>query len=413
MRAIECRVSLEDIHITYNESAMFSILLQEYEVGSAPEPTLAAIKHVLTASLNRFLDLSGNQVDVLCRYLLALREQFKRLYLGNARIFLLDLPVGNSLIVSLLRYLLSTEANVQILRVSLSRNDSKREGVTRGQLLAERIGEVGVKVNDVLLYVDEWKTGANFHTICERLQKLTPRGAFFFPSAVMAQDAVREGRYRSYCKAHDDILRAWGLTGADYRVEFPPLNSPVKGEGYFFWSEKDRMAGFRKLQLHGAIFSSIHETIELLQRDKDKLTLTLTVLLGYLAPRYNLPGTPERALPVLIKLFPSWYRDYQDCKGELELCAEGLAQKGQIENLRDEFDELISVYGKLINKRPAKMAVITATTYLQRFGSLDPTDRYYFDAHAPMLACLKGTAAIMHETTLGFLKSRMQAFQHS
>ncbi|MBK9140533.1 MAG: hypothetical protein IPM17_17565 [Verrucomicrobia bacterium] len=412
-KASECRVSFGDIHITYNESALFSILLQEYEAASIQDRTLAAIEQALRASLNRFLELSVNQIEVLCRFMLALSDHFKSLCLGNARVFLVDLPVGNSLIVHLLRDLLSPPANVQILRASLSRNDSRRVGVTRGQLLAELIGEIGVRPNDVIFYVDEWRTGANFHAICQRLQKLTPRGAFFFPAAVVAQDAARQARYQSYCTAHDEILQTWGVNGSDYRMEFPPLNSPIKGEGYFFWSEKDRMAGFRKLQLHGAILSSIHETLELLQRDKDRLTLTLAVLLGYLAPRYNLPGTPERALPMLIRMFPTWYKDYRECQKELEACAEGLAQGGEVENLRDELDDLVSVFGKVLNKRPAKMAMITATTYLQRFGSLDPADRYYFDAQAPVLACLEGTAATVHQTTVNFLKSRMQALRRS
>jgi hypothetical protein len=412
-KADECGVSFGDIHITYNEAAMFSILLQEYEAGSIPDRTRAAIERALRASLNRFLELSANQIDVLCRFILALNNHFKRLCLGNGRIFLVDLPVGNSLIVQLLRDVLSPAANVQILRASLSRNDSKRAGVTRGQLLAELIGEAGVKPNDVLLYVDEWRTGANFHAICQRLQKLAPRGAFFFPAAVVAQDAVREERYQSYCETHDEILQTWGVTGADYRAEFPPLNSPIKGEGYFFWSEKDRMAGFRKLQLHGAILSSIHEALEILQRDNDRLTLTLTVLLGYLAPQHDMPDTPERVLPMLVRMFPTWYQDYRECQEELEACVEGLAQGGEVENLRGEFDDVVTVFESVINKRPAKMAVITATTYLQRLGSLDPADRYYFDAQAPILASLKGTAAIAHETTVSFLNSRMQALQRS
>jgi hypothetical protein len=166
--------------------------------------------------------------------LLKLIGFFQRLNLGNARVFIVDIPIGNSLMARLLDHLLSATRNVQILRASLSRNDRRGQGITRAELLSEQIQILGVSANDVILYVDEWNTGANFKNICKILKRLVPEKSFLFPAATLSLGARDDSRFDSFCLRHDELLKPWGVNGSDFRAVLEPLKSPCQTEGYFF-----------------------------------------------------------------------------------------------------------------------------------------------------------------------------------
>ena len=213
------------------------------------------------------LSLASGQVDGLCRLVLDVQSFLGGLAMGEGRIVLIEMPSGNSVPVKMLASLFGKESRVQIVRAALSRKHPTAAGITRRQLLEEQLQQARLRPSDVLVYFDEWETGSNFNTICEFLRKIVPKGTFVFPAAFQTDAAARHERYNSFCVGHDKLMKAWGVPGDRFRRFIPPLPSTLAG-GYFFWSEHDRTAGYRKMQIHGSVFSSIDETVELLHRDE-------------------------------------------------------------------------------------------------------------------------------------------------
>jgi hypothetical protein len=403
------RCPLGDPGLVYNLSAMLYVLLQIYGDRAASERTLNALQVAHAAVLSEYLKLAMEQADAVCRFILHVVVYFRSLSLGNARLFLVDLPVGNSVPVRLICQMMQEFAHVEILRASLSRNDSRRQGITRRELLEEKMREASLCAGDVVLYLDEWNTGVNFHTMCEILRRAIQPECFFFPAAFLAADSTNQLRYPSFCADHNRFLKSWGKDGSEFRVVLPPVQSVMKGGGYFFWSENDRMAGFRKMQLHGSIFSSMDETVEFLHRNAEALDVAVALQLGELAQITPLPGTAQERAVRLRELFREGYEDYQRCRDQLRTCADEHAAGGEIADIETAFVQLSPDYGEILNNRPAKVAVTIAGTYAQRLGSLDPANRYCFKEHAPIIIPLTGRAAVVHEVTMAFLRERLTA----
>lgn len=397
-----------DIRLVQCASAMMHILLIAASEHGADEATVHALAVMHNRATKHYLSLASGQADAFCQYLQEIAFFFEKLALNDSRIFLVELPVGNSLAVKLLTPLLERNAPVTIVRGALSRNDSKKCGITRCELLAERFKEAKPRRNDVVLYMDEWDTGSNFNNLCKVQKKVLDNQTLFFPAAILTKNAKSNKRYATFRKNHDSLLDAWSMQGERFRKILPPLPSMLKG-GYFFWSENDRIAGYRKMQIHGAIFSSLDTVIETFRRDDKSLLLAIQIFLGEQASEHDLPGTPSEQVAAFYKIFPDSYEDYQLCKGELRKCADDFASGGDIEEFGDALTLTTKEYGKILNARKAKQCVILALDYLKRLGSLDPTNRYYFRTHAPVLIDLTGPSAHTHEIAMDFLHEKLHS----
>ena len=404
---------IDDPGLIYNESALLAVLLQAAEECHSPEGTLSAIETTHELLLRQYLNLVSEQADALCKYLLQINRVFNRMSLGHSRVILTDLPVGNSLPVLLLDYVLSAFAKTEIIRVALTRNDSRSLGITREQLLANEMNRLGLGKNDMVVHFDEWDSGANFNRICKIQKRILKRtGTFFFAAAVLTAHSQREERFRSFCDSHDETLAILGLNGADYRRVLPPLRTLLKADGYFFWSENDRMAGYRKMQVHGSMFSTIDETIKLLHNNGDELHKALCIALAVAAGLKDLPESILKGLAALKALFEEGYQDYINCRGDLERCADEYSIYDGPLDLDGEFIKLSPNYKKILDNRKAGIAVNISITYARRLGSIDPANRYYFKSHAPMISKLEGRMAVVHRVTVDFLKSRIQNLQN-
>jgi len=170
------------------------LLVQAYEFEQAPSGTLAAIDEAHSSTLRKFLDLCIEQVDGVCRFLIHIEEFFRTLALGRSRILLVDLPVGNSLAVKLLKNLLASKYSVEVIRISLSRNDASTKGITRRDLLERRLREARISNNDIVVYLDEWNTGVNFNKVAGMLRKLVPEGPFLATTQTKIRQSAR-GRF--------------------------------------------------------------------------------------------------------------------------------------------------------------------------------------------------------------------------
>jgi hypothetical protein len=317
------------------------------------------------------------------------------------------MPVGNTLAVCLLEQLLRPICRVEVMRVALQRNTSRRQGPTRKQLLEEYLASLKLAANDVILYFDEWTTGANFNAMCEIHRKCIPRESFFLPVAVLTENSKSVDRYKSFCIDHDKLVHKWGRNGAEFRKVLPAVPSVSHTGEYFFWSEKDRMAGVRKLQVHGAMFSSIDATIEYLHANDDRLKIALGFQLADFVIEGKIDEKYSNKIGLLLEIFNESYADYCACREQLRKCADDTAGGGELDDISEGLEALSPKYGALLNGRKAKMAVITASLYSKRFGSLDPENRYFFDTHAPVVISLNGRMAKVHDVTLRFLAERL------
>lgn len=386
------------------------LLMQGYGEAGAPPEVLTAVERLHRAGIERYLTLCAGQVDALCRYLAEITAFVEKLALGNSRVVLVELPVGNSLPSELLMKSLRRFASVETLRVALSRNDSARAGITRKELLAEKLAAVRLRKNDIVLYLDEWNTGANFHNLCELLRKLVPPGAFFLPAAILTGAAASQPRYATYCQRHDKLLLEWGRRGEEFRRVLPPLETRFELEGYFFWAEHDRMAGYRKMQVHGSLFSSFDHAIERLRTDAAVLEMTAAIQVAEIAQQRNLPTSAQGCLATLQTMFLEAYEDYRACRDELRRAADAIALH-EFPDGRTQLQQVVAEYARILEGRPAKLALVLATAYQKRLGGSDPIDQYYFKEHPPIVDRLTGRGDLTHAVVLEFLDNRLRALR--
>lgn len=397
----------DDVRILQNIAAMLQILATKaIEVG-VEDPLVREFRNAHEGILRQALRDADEQLSSLCRFLVFLRSFLKTLNLGGARCVLLEMPSGNSVPVKLLQQLLTDVSPPDLIRVSLSRKAVKAAGISRRQLLAEQLREADLKSNDVLLYVDEWETGSNFKTVCEFLAKELPKSVFFLPAALQTDKAEPHDRYESFCSYHDKLLSAWGQSGHDFRTLLPPLRSSIRG-GYFFWSEHDRTAGYRKLQVHGAVFSSMDEAITTLHSDEKALRAALQILAGQLGSEGELPDNLTGLLSYGSHAFEKAYQDYLCCREELRACADDFARGGQVADVEEIIEPIIARYSQILEGREAALAFRLAMGYADRLGSIDPANRYLFDDQAPTLVELKGVEAATHEIMMAVLTDHLR-----
>ena len=398
-------VDIRDIRLVHSALSMLYVLMVGYELQGHTDECSSAIRDAHDSVVRQYLRLASGQVDALCHFLREICDYVASLNRGNARVIVLEMPVGNSLPSKLLASTLRQHAPVELLRVSLSRNPSKKAGVTRRELLETKLRDAQLRDNDLVIYVDEWNTGSNYAAICEILKKVMPKNSFLFPAALLTDRAPTHDRFDSFCLDHDLLLGRWEVPGKRYRRPLPQLPSALGGE-YFFWSEQDRLAGYRKTQLHGSMFSSIDDAVEVLRRDSDALQATATILDDQLGLEQTGEGRSTGANAIRA-LFDDAYEDYHACRDELRAAADSTARGDEIGDFDDAMAPLLAQYEQVLDDRRAKLAVCLAATYIRRLGSLDPANRYYFKEHAPILAALDGVAARMHEVAMEALQLKV------
>jgi hypothetical protein len=412
-RAMEAGHYPDDIRLVQNVAAMLGILRLGGTEAGASVDILDAIDSAHEGAVRQMLSLATDQIDGLCHFILDVRSFLGSLATGSdSRILLIEMPSGNSVPVKILAPLLGQEPRVQIVRAALSRKHPKAAGITRRQLLDEQLQHAKLRPNDVLVYLDEWETGSNFNTICDFLRKIIPKGAFLFPAAFQTDAAAQHERYSSFRADHDTLLKVWGVPGERFRRLLPPLPSTLGG-GYFFWSEHDRTAGYRKMQLHGSVFSSIDEAVETLHKDEKACRASVQILLGELASQVELPGTPGQGVNATQELFVKSYEDYLQCRDELRRCADDYVKGGEIVDFDSAMEPIMRRYDAILGERKAKLAVCMAASYIGRVASLDPANRYHFDDHAPVLMELDGPSAATHRIVMEVLRRRLDDLEHA
>lgn len=397
----------DDLSLTHTFASMCQFLgLLFEESGQAKIAAEYAKFH--KCLLLEFLNCSNNQIFQLCKFVINITEFLKRLASPN-RIVLIEMPSGNSIVTKLLEAELGKLFDVHTLPVVLSRKNPDRLNLTRKDLLRERLQTFAFQNNDIVVLADEWITGSNFKTVTEYINKLLPKEVYFLPAAFMTMKSQDHERFESFCGKHDSIVRQnWGEDGSKFRAAFPKLNTK-NTQLAFFWSENDRMAGYRKMQMHGSFFSSLDQTLKDLSEDNKKLEIAAGIFVATMSECNKQEEVPQECYhQAVMNGFPKWYADYLEVRNQLKYCAEEDARGGLVEDFEKAFSFTGSQCRVFMKGRDAELACELALRFANRLGSPDPADRYYFDNHAPFVIPLTGYAAIQHETAMTYLLQFME-----
>jgi hypothetical protein len=274
-------------------------------------------------------------------------------------------------------------------------------------VLQEKLREFQPTGSDLFMHLDEWNSGTNFNILSEILPRhlgATP----FLPIAILSQQSKVSAKHVA---THDELVRKLGRGGDAFRNRLPLLTTKARNEmlaSPYFWGEKDRLSGFRKMQMHGSIFSTLDEAITSLAHDRTELQKAATFMVGLVAEKSSLPTSAAKAVNIAMKIFEESYPDYQECRDDLRKSGEEEAKGLVFEDLESALSQTISRYGPLVDKRPAKIVLCTASAYLHRLGGLDPENRYLFKHHAPALIQLSGRFGHPHEVALEHIREHLR-----
>ena len=300
MSMISGRDDMKDSTLLSDQANLFSSLLNEYP-GAFPEDQREAVRQELRKLVHEAVKACvaavGPQAEKLKEVVRGIVDYLQLLHLGDARIVLIELPVGNSIPVKLSASRIRAQLGKEpiVIRASFPRNDKPKAGVTRKELLVKKLTEFEFRPNDLVVFIDEWVTGSNFHAILEVIDKTLSKmkGIYLLPVGLMTNTSTDHPRYGSgFSGLHDMVLGKLGLPNGSFRHVFPPIQSRFPKTDYFFWGEHDRTAGYRKMQIYGSIFSTLDKAIESLRTDEDALFLAKFYHLQGLASRAN-EGEPE------------------------------------------------------------------------------------------------------------------------
>ena len=233
------------------------------------------LRRAMSQSIDSWLEGVAGQAERLASATSEMVVMINRICQPDSRVVLLELPIGNSIPVRMLERKLDAAGHKPLtICVSLSRNDSVGEGPTRSSFLSQAFTEFGFLDGDVVLYCDEWCTGANFKNLCNiaaKFARKSPCRVNFLPVALVSASAHKDHRFPHFLRKHEVFVRQARLGITDGIFIFPPIESRFMGDGRLFWAERDRMAGYRKMQYHGTMFATLDAAIEELMGDPEAL----------------------------------------------------------------------------------------------------------------------------------------------
>lgn len=410
------RLSIENLKsssptLLLNIASMLNLL--QYELPNMIVDT--GLKELILQAIKvlavRWVDASSNQVEELFCLFNEILEIIRTFSLGSARIILINCPVGNSIPLMLLRALLEKD-NLAIheLQVSLSRNDSKKRGITREELLAERMDEFGVRPNDLFIYIDEWLTGSNFNNLIKKLEKLAlERNACLLAAGILGVSSTKEPRFISFQAEHDRICGRLGIKGSKLRITLPLLNENCRTGQIFFWSEFDRLAGYRKMQFYGSVFSSIVGIVEEIHENE---VLRSAVRVRLMESDEGMSSSSEEVFAAALidgvtftKFFESGYKDFVAWKEEAATI-ELISNMGDVTDPEAAFEEIATVVTNSLKGREADKCVKLAVLWGQ-VAEIDARDPYYFKGHVPVITTLEDDLRVLHCSFLEVLMDRL------
>lgn len=399
---------LEDPTALVDFNNLIAFLAEDYP-GALHEPArtqmqkaLGELQRLAAASL---VSAVLPQAQVLANVVRKIAEFVSPRTASGERVILLDFPVGNTIPTRVVEKILIQEGiRVEVVRVALTRNDSRSRGVTRKEILEARLAERGVQAADVVVLLDEWLSGSNFRNVVELLGRISAIGdATFLPVGLLTETSSADERFASHVAEHDRVIGRLGEGGAAYRFVFPALATRFSRNGYFFWSEHDRLAGCRKLQTFGAYLSAIEGAIDRIRTDpvvrrRARIEVVTRIAADPEFAGADLDNTAELVADGgdLDRQFEESYQDYERCKAEIHRIKPATA-RGADADVEAELKEVVAKLHEIVDPRPAKVCVLMALFLIEAELEFDAPDSYYLAGHAPAIGELGGSFARMSE----------------
>ncbi|HEX4452461.1 MAG TPA: hypothetical protein VH143_16405 [Kofleriaceae bacterium] len=439
-----------DTLVLRNLASFAAMLLPELVhipgVGKHARESALQLIHALAGA---YIQASRNQLPGLrkmCQVVTDAVSQVPR----DRRIILIELPTGNTVPVRLLEHMLrELQHTVVVLSASLSRNDSNRAGTTRAALIEEMLNAASPQPGDVVVYTDEWNSGVNFGTLTKFISKVLQRANVrFVPVGLLASTAKTAERYASFVDHHDKLAHRAGINGSDARIEFPALRTRVMDAPPFFWAEHDRLAGYRKMQVLGAMFSSLDAAIERLASEPERRQRAFNIVVELhelgdhdpgsidwrarraldiakrLATRVAVPiiefvlrHSPEVLLPHvrrhlvgrlpfgvhavrrMSRDFSIWLASYRGLRSTIEHIVHE-SNTGAVEDVYEAIEQVGELIAGVVRGTPAERLVALAQRLEEHEGGVDPADRYFFKAHTPILTSLRDDESALHHAVM-------------
>ena len=206
---------LEDPTALVDFNNLIAFLAEDYP-GALPEPARTQLQKALE-ELQRLAAASLvsavlPQAQVLANAVRTIAEYVSPRTASGERVILLDFPVGNTIPTRVVEKILIREGiRVEVVRVALTRNDSRSRGVTRKEILEARLAERGVQAADTVVLLDEWLSGANFRNVVELLGRISAIGdATFLPVGLLTETSSADERFASHVAEHDRVVGRLG-----------------------------------------------------------------------------------------------------------------------------------------------------------------------------------------------------------
>lgn len=412
--AFESLVSEPHRHLlALNHATLFMLVLHGFGAYATGEPGWASTERLLRGAVGacaelylRFVEPQPGELNCAVVKLAALvAEQVPQ----ARRVWLLELPCGNSIPVKLLAsQLRSLGIETETIFVALHRNDSVRKGVTRRDLLTERLEKAEVARGDVVVYVDEWVSGSNFNTVSEIVvRKGAALGFVVLPAALIAPTARRAERFGSFARAHDKHCHRLAIDPERLRFDFSAM---PRGEDWcdprpFFWAEHDRVAGYRKTQLNGTQYQAWYTAMQVLSNDIKALERCVSrlVLTGGISTqdyhrldRLGASGALHAAYMEWVSRLDEWWLHVSSLPGP--------GQCDGDDGIEACMDDFVSQFGRSLKAYGLENAARVAAVWVQEEGH-NAGHPYAIDAQMPVIVRLEGYLAELHESIMALLLS--------
>jgi hypothetical protein len=414
---------LRDPTILTDVSTLLSELLYRYVdafSGQDRASTEQVLRDALDAVAADLVDTCLPQIRSLGQVVFRILQE-RRVVAEGRRLVLVELPIGNSIPVQVLRHFLEKHrCTVEVLSVSLSRNDKQRQGITRRQLLQDRLQTI-LEPGDLVIYLDEWLTGSNFRSVSEHIARVLrqspKRDVSLLPVGMLANASRSDRDYLSRVQKHEKLVDSFGFgsdTSSRFRAEFPPVGVIVRRPGYFFWSEHPWMAGYRKIQLLGMALSIVDEAVEGLMKDPNAWARAVRSFLVHVAKRRAQGDSRELDFPPDIIERPDSFRkscweDYKQLRGQLEVYVQDLDQLraishpsnlGQCDNPTAAVTELTVRILEIIKDRPAMYCIGLGLAGVENALDRRFKRRDVFEEHVPVVVELQPALRWFHDRLL-------------
>jgi hypothetical protein len=327
------------------------------------------IATIITKSRHQFIALF-ELLDVICKICVDIK---------NNDIYILELPVGNSIPSFLLQNLLKIKGvNSILITISLNRNDSAKAGYTRKELIKDRLKELDLK-SIYIVYIDEWISGSNFYNITKILSKI--KDLKFIPGAFLLQESLQKGNYSKYKLNHDEICGRMGFNADSLRIQLSDLNHKITSEQKFVWTESDRLAGYRKLEFLGSITSTFFAMGEFLSENQQILHETQKQAISEftsLDPETEIPDEIKQQITDSFNYFNSdFYLNLQEEIKNIQVDIDSIF------DLEEETNKAILLLKSIKGYNNARIAINVISYYIRK-KIISPSSRYFYKGFAPL-----------------------------